>query len=73
MLMGMFTGFYTIISGGTRTSQLGQHMELTKIRSTDTRARWVHGGGSGLKDPYAEKQGWRVNNGLYSCEITRTL
>ena len=60
---GMFTGFYTIISGGTRTSQLGAAYGTTKIRSTDTRARWVHGGGSGLKDPYAEKQGWRVTMG----------
>ena len=60
---GAFTGFYTIISGGTRTSQLGAAYGTTKIRSTDTRARWVHGGGSGLKDPYAEKQGWRVTMG----------
>ncbi|EMI5621421.1 lytic transglycosylase, partial [Acinetobacter baumannii] len=35
----------------------------TKIMTTDSRARWVHGGGSGLSDPYAEKQGWRVTMG----------
>ncbi|HDI2994188.1 LysM peptidoglycan-binding domain-containing protein [Acinetobacter baumannii] len=60
---GPFSGFYTYIAGGRRNSKLGAAYGTTKIMTTDSRARWVHGGGSGLSDPYAEKQGWRVTMG----------
>ncbi|MEC4313106.1 hypothetical protein, partial [Escherichia coli] len=30
---------------------------------TDTRARWLHGGGSSLRDPYAPRQGWKPTMG----------
>jgi len=34
-----------------------------KWRTTDPRARWIHGGGSGLKDPFAPRQGWNPTLG----------
>jgi RHS repeat-associated protein len=33
------------------------------IETNDPRGRDIHGGGSGLKDPYANKQGWRKTYG----------
>ena len=35
----------------------------TRILSTDDRGRWIHGGGSKLPHPYAEKQGWVPTKG----------
>jgi RHS repeat-associated protein len=35
----------------------------TKWRTTDERSRWVHGGGTGLKDPRAARQGWKPTLG----------
>lgn len=60
---GPFAGYFTYVSGGNRSSKLGGAYGTTKIRHTDTRARWVHGGGSGLNNAYVEKQGWRVTLG----------
>ena len=34
-----------------------------KWRTTDSRYRWVHGGGSGLPDPLSARQGWRSTQG----------
>jgi len=60
---GDFSGYFTEVSGGKRTSNLKNAYGTTKIRTTDARARWVHGGGSGLKDPFAERQGWKGTMG----------
>ena len=60
---GVFSGYFTEVHGGKRTSNLGKAYGTTKIRTTDARARWVHGGGSGLKDPLAERQGWKGTMG----------
>lgn len=53
---------FTYIEGGYRTSRLGRKFGTTKIRSTDRRRRWIHGGGP-KKDFYVERQSWRVTNG----------
>lgn len=42
---------------------MGKAYGTTKIRTTDVCARWVHGGGSGLKHPLAERQGWKGTTG----------
>ena len=34
-----------------------------KWRTTDSRQRWVHGGGTGLSQPLAPRQGWRPTLG----------
>jgi RHS repeat-associated protein len=34
-----------------------------KWRTTDDRWRWIHGGGTGLKNPLAPRQGWRPTLG----------
>ncbi|MNS94210.1 hypothetical protein D3C72_1284210 [compost metagenome] len=34
-----------------------------KWHTTDERLRWIHGGGSGLKDPFAPRQGWKPTLG----------
>ena len=60
---GTFSGYFTEVHGGKRTSDLGKAYGTTKIRTTDVRARWVHGGGSGLKHPLAERQGWKGTMG----------
>lgn len=36
---------------------------VAKWRTTDDRGRWIHGGGSGLKDPLANRQGWNPTLG----------
>ncbi|MDH4417369.1 MAG: RHS repeat-associated core domain-containing protein, partial [Acidovorax sp.] len=36
---------------------------VAKWRTTDDRGRWIHGGGSGLKDPFANRQGWNPTLG----------
>jgi LysM repeat protein len=60
---GVFSGYFTEVHGGQRASNLGKAYGTTKIRTTDARARWVHGGGSGLKNPFAERQGWKGTMG----------
>lgn len=67
---GPFSGYFTYTSGGLRSSDLGNAYGTTKIRSTDERARWVHGGGSGLKNPMAEKQGWK---GTLGCTRAQNI
>lgn len=34
-----------------------------KWRTTDSRLRWIHGGGTGLADPLAPEQGWKPTLG----------
>ncbi len=34
-----------------------------KIYTTDNRQRWIHGGGTGLDDPLAPRQGWKPTQG----------
>ena len=34
-----------------------------KWRTTDSRSRWIHGGGTGLSDPLADEQGWKPTMG----------
>ncbi|MBY7328729.1 hypothetical protein K6486_02140, partial [Escherichia coli] len=36
---------------------------IYSTKPTDTRARWLHGGGSSLRDPYAPRQGWKPTMG----------
>ena len=67
---GPFSGYFTYISGGSRNSNEGAAYGTTKIRSSDARARWVHGGGSGLSNPMAEKQGWR---GTLGCTRAQNI
>lgn len=43
--------------------KLGKPFGTAKLRTTDPRSRWVHGGGSGLPDPYAPEQGWKPTEG----------
>jgi LysM repeat protein len=60
---GPYAGYYTTTQGGSRTSHCGIGYGTTKIRTTDPRCRWVHGGGSGSPQPYSENQGWYVTMG----------
>ena len=34
-----------------------------KITTSDSRLRWIHGGGYGLENPLAAKQGWQPTHG----------
>jgi RHS repeat-associated protein len=54
-----YSGLVTICERGS----LGPQFGTAKMRTTDPRFRWVHGGGSGLPDPYAPRQGWRKTRG----------
>ena len=49
---GPYTGWVTYCE----TGKLGKAYRTAKIRTTDDRYRWVHGGGSSLDDPYAPNQ-----------------
>lgn len=60
---------FTYIEGGYRTSRLGRKFGTTKIRSTDRRRRWIHGGGP-KKDFYVERQSWRVT---YGCTRAQNI
>lgn len=60
---GPYSGYFVRIEGGYRDSRISAEYGTTKIMTTDTRGRWIHGGGSKLADPYAAEQGWRVTNG----------
>lgn len=43
--------------------RLGRAFGTAKVRTTDPRYRWIHGGGTGLPDPYAPRQGWKPTQG----------
>lgn len=45
------------------TGILGKAYGTAKMRTTDPRSRWIHGGGSGLPDSYAPEQGWVPTKG----------
>ncbi|WP_295849349.1 LysM peptidoglycan-binding domain-containing protein [uncultured Neisseria sp.] len=60
---------FTYIEGGYRTSRLGRKFGTTKIRSTDRRGRWIHGGGP-KKNFYVERQSWRVT---YGCTRAQNI
>lgn len=65
---GPFSEMFTQIEGGYRNSRIKRKVGsipygTTLIKSTDSRGRWVHGGGSGLANPFAERQGWKVTAG----------
>lgn len=38
------------------------------LRTDDPRGRWLHGGGTGLKDPLAPRQGWKPTMGCTRME-----
>lgn len=63
-----FKKYFTYISGGNRSDRLGKAYGTTKIRNTDSRLRWLHGGGSSCVNPYAERQGWRVTLGCTKAQ-----
>lgn len=53
-------------SGEVTYCQLGKLNKAygtAKMRTTDPRSRWVHGGGTGLEDPWAAQQGWKPTEG----------
>jgi RHS repeat-associated protein len=45
------------------TGKLAKAYGTAKMRTTDPRSRWVHGGGSSLADPWAPSQGWTPTMG----------
>jgi RHS repeat-associated protein len=46
------------ISNDCEIGRLNKAYGSAKVRTGDPRARWVHGGGTGLADSYAPQQGW---------------
>lgn len=54
-----YSGLVTYCQQG----RLGRAFGTAKMRTSDSRSRWVHGGGTGLPDPYAPQQGWRPTEG----------
>ncbi len=52
-----------VVGCETNESGISAAYGTTKIYTTDTRARWLHGGGSSLRDPYAPRQGWKPTMG----------
>ncbi|EFB4342050.1 RHS repeat protein, partial [Escherichia coli] len=52
-----------VVGCETNGSGISAAYGTTKIYTTDTRARWLHGGGSSLRDPYAPRQGWKPTMG----------
>jgi hypothetical protein len=55
---GPYSGFFTYCQYPD-SDEYG----TAKWRTTDTRLRWVHGGGTGLEDPLAPRQGWKPTLG----------
>lgn len=56
--------YFTNVIGGSRSSRTGIAYGTTKIQSTDSRGRWIHGGGSRFKEKaYDENQGWAPTMG----------
>lgn len=43
--------------------RLARAYGTAKMRTTDSRFRWIHGGGSGLSDPWDPQQGWKPTEG----------
>jgi RHS repeat-associated protein len=59
---GKFTYCQSVPEGSDGTA--GGGFGPLKWRTTDPRGRWVHGGGTGLDDPYnAPRQGWKPTLG----------
>jgi RHS repeat-associated protein len=52
-----------MITSECPTGKLGTAYGTAKVLTGDPRARWIHGGGSSLPDPYAPQQGWRPTMG----------
>ncbi|HAH4445384.1 TPA: RHS repeat protein [Escherichia coli] len=52
-----------VVGCETNGSGISAAYGTTKIYTTDTSARWLHGGGSSLRDPYAPRQGWKPTMG----------
>lgn len=42
---------------------LGVAYGRAKVLTGDSRSRWIHGGGTGLRSPYALQQGWKPTMG----------
>lgn len=51
-------GVYTDVSAEVTNGRYGPAYGNFYITSGDPRGRDIHGGGSGLPDPYADYQGW---------------
>ncbi|MDD0815431.1 RHS domain-containing protein [Curvibacter sp. HBC28] len=56
---GPFSGSFTYCEYPNSNKAFGP----AKWRTTDERSRWIHGGGTGLKDPFAARQGWNPTLG----------
>lgn len=56
---GPYSGQVTYCERG----RLGQAFGTAKMRTTDPRSRWIHGGGTGLADPWEPQQGWKPTHG----------
>ena len=56
---GPYTGLITYCENRKFSRAYG----MSKIYTTDSRSRWIHGGGSGLDDPWAPRQGWKPTMG----------
>jgi len=54
-----YSGLVTYCERG----QLKKAYGTAKMRTTDSRYRWIHGGGSGLIDPWSPQQGWKPTEG----------
>jgi hypothetical protein len=54
-----YSGLVTFCQSG----QLGDAYGTAKMRTTDPRSRWIHGGGTGTADPYSPRQGWVPTHG----------
>lgn len=54
-----YSGLVTYCERG----RLARAYGTAKMRTTDSRSRWIHGGGSGLSDPWAPQQGWKPTKG----------
>ena len=56
---GPYSGLVTYCERG----RLARAYGTAKMRTTDARSRWIHGGGSGLADPWDPEQGWKPTEG----------
>lgn len=54
-----YSGLVTYCERG----RLARAFGAAKMRTTDSRSRWIHGGGSGLSDPWEPQQGWKPTEG----------
>jgi RHS repeat-associated protein len=48
------------------TGKLPISFGAAKMRTTDSRHRFLHGGGRGLEEPWAPRQGWKPTEGMHS-------